>query len=344
MMAPIKKLFLLTSGIALILVLAGCSLIGGDKMDPPKVQYTDDLELEDQVATDDEEMTVMTELYLMDKHGYVVPASLSLPNTESVAKQSIEYLVQDGPVSDLLPNGFNAVLPAETVVKGVDISNGVATIDFSQEFSNYNAEDEEAVLQSVVWTATQFDNIDCVKLRIEGEPITAMPVAGLPLDASLNRELGINNEDTNVSDVMNTSPVTVYYMGSYENESYYVPVTRRVPNSIETTSEVIIKELIKGPQPGTYLTSSLAPDVSLLGSSIDDSIATLNFNENIYTSGEEGDKIVSEEAMEAIVLSLTEQNGISQVAVQVNGENDLIDVNGESLSEPVLRPSEVNQY
>lgn len=341
---PTKRLFLLFSGLAIVVILSGCGLIKSDKMDPPQVQYTDDLDLEGQVTGDEEQQTVMTELYLMDKHGYIVPASLPLPNTESLAKQSLEYLVQDGPVTEMLPNGFSAVLPAETVIKGLDISNGVATIDFSKEFSNYKAEDEESVLQSVVWTVTQFDAIDCVKFRIEGEPISSMPVANYPLDSNLNREMGINNEDTGVADVMNTKPVTVYFMSSYENEGYYVPVTRRVPNSVETATEVIVNELVKGPLPGSYLTSSVAPDVSLLDSSINNSVATLNFNDNIYSSGEDGSKVVSNETIEAIVLSLTESGGVSEVAVEVNGAPDLVDVNGEALTSPVLRPSEINAY
>ncbi len=81
--------------------------------------------------------TVMRELYLIDKNGYVAAQTLPLPNSEGTAKQALEYLVQGGPVSEILPNGFRAVLPADTTVN-VDIKkDGTAVADFSKEFKNY---------------------------------------------------------------------------------------------------------------------------------------------------------------------------------------------------------------
>ena len=50
----------------------------------------------------------------------VVPQTFELPKTESAAKQALEYIVKDGPVSEILPNGFQAVLPAGTEIIGVN--------------------------------------------------------------------------------------------------------------------------------------------------------------------------------------------------------------------------------
>ena len=70
-----------------------------------------------------------TELYLIDKNGYVVPQTLELPKSEGVAKQALEYLVKDGPVTEILPNGFRAVIPTDTQMS-VKIDEGVAVVDF----------------------------------------------------------------------------------------------------------------------------------------------------------------------------------------------------------------------
>ena len=111
-----------------------------------------------------------TELYLIDKNGLVVPQTLELPKTESVAKQALEYLVKNGPVTEMLPNGFQAVLPADTKIS-VNVKDKVATVDFSNEFKNYQAEDELKILQSITWTLTQFDSIEKVKLQMNGHPL-----------------------------------------------------------------------------------------------------------------------------------------------------------------------------
>ena len=68
----------------------------------------------------------------------------------------MEYLVANGPVTDMLPNDFRAVLPEDTELS-VNIKDGVATVDFSKEFKNYQPEDEMKILQSITWTLTQFD-------------------------------------------------------------------------------------------------------------------------------------------------------------------------------------------
>jgi germination protein M len=66
----------------------------------------------------------------------------------------------------------------------------------------------------------------------------------------------------------------------------------------------------------------------------------LNFNENIFGSFEE--KEISQHLLDALVLSLTEQEGVEKVAVQVNGKTDIKNDNGKKLTEPVTRPEKVN--
>src|SRR5690625_2696985 len=62
-------------------------------------------------------------LYLIDKDGIVAPQTLTIPKVESkeVAKQVITFLIKDGPVTDYLPNGFQAVIPANTEINGLNL-------------------------------------------------------------------------------------------------------------------------------------------------------------------------------------------------------------------------------
>jgi germination protein M len=281
-----------------------------------------------------------TELYLIDKNGYVVPQTLELPKTTSVAKQALEYLVANGPVTDLLPNDFRAVLPEDTQVS-VNIKDGVAVVDFSKEFANYQKEDEQKILQSVTWTLTQFDSVEKVKLQMNGHALTEMPVDGTPISDNLSRSTGINIDTSGVLDITNTKPVTVYYIGGEEDSYYYVPVTRRVDTSEKDNITAIINQLVEGPDSKSNLVSEFMPDVKLLEApKREDGKVTLNFNESIYGSFEE--KVISQNLLNALVLSLTEQKGIESVAVTVNGKADLVDDKGKELTEPVTRPEKVN--
>ncbi|MCQ6273481.1 GerMN domain-containing protein [Bacillus sp. V3B] len=348
------KTALVSTVAASAMFLSGCGLFGAEKteqIDPPKevtiteeeMELTEETNSSDQETTDEEavvENTLKTELYLMDKNGYVVPQTLDLPKTESVAKQALEYLVQNGPVTEMLPNGFQAVLPADTKLS-VSVKDAVATVDFSNEFKDYQAEDELKILQSITWTLTQFDTIEKVKLQLNGHPLDEMPVNGTPIGDELTRNDGINLDMSHVSDIRNTKPVTVYYIGGETDSYYFVPVTKRVSNKTENNIDAVINELVKGPNVASNLLNEFNSGVKLLEEpKLENGKVTLNFNESIYGSFEE--KIISQNVLDALVLSLTEQNGIESVVVTVDGKAELMSEDGKTLTEPVTRPENVN--
>lgn len=351
----IKKTTGLVSAVLVSSVLlSGCGLFGGEEktqMDPPQeVSYVEEgqqsVETKETTGTETTageeaaESSVMTELYLIDKNGYVVPQTVALPPTEGVATQALEYLVTNGPVSDLLPNGFRAVLPADTNVS-VNVNGGVATVDFSKEFKNYQPEDEMKILEAVTWTLTQYDSIQKVKFQMNGHEMTEMPVNGTPINTEVSRKNGINMDTSEVVDISNTKPLTVYYLGGDADNYYYVPVTKRVSNTTTDPVVAVVNELIKGPNISSGLVSEFLSSVELLDKpAVADGKVTLNFNEAVYGSFEE--KMVSEHLLTSLVLSLTEQQGIESVAVMVDGDANIVNENGEKLTEPVTRPEKVN--
>lgn len=342
-----KKAVLATAFLVSSIALSGCGLFGAEtvkKIDPPKsTSYTKDSGLASSIkdnAAPETEGTVKTELYLIDKNGFVVSQTMNLPKTTGVATQAVQYLVENGPVSEMLPNGFRAVLPADTDVS-VDISkDGVATVNFSKEFKNYQPEDEQKILQSLTWTLTQFDSVKKVKLKMNGNELNEMPVNGTPISDTLSRESGINTDPSGVSDLMNTRPVTVYYIGGEEGSYYYVPVTRRVSNTVGDSIEAAVMELAKGPT-SLSLESLFMSDVKLVEKpKVENGKVTLNFNDAVYGGADK--KIISQHLLDALVLSLTEQEGIKEVSVLVNGKAELVQEDGKKLSEPVTRPEKVN--
>ncbi|MDQ0220140.1 sporulation protein [Peribacillus cavernae] len=351
-MSKITKVTAVSTILASSVLLSGCGLFGGgeqNKIDPPKeVSYDHDgsamedskTSKQEETSKDTEQQKVKTELYLIDKNGFVVPQTIELPNSEGVAKQALEHLVDNGPVSNILPNGFRAVLPADTEVN-VNIAKGVATADFSSEFESYKKEDELKILQAITWTLTQFDSVKTVKLQINGHELKEMPVNGTPIEQGMSRAQGINLDTSGVADITNTKPLTVYYVGGEPGSYYYVPVTKRVSETKEDNIAAVVEELIEGPSYTYNLVSGFVPDVKLLDApKLADGKVTLNFNKSLLGSFKE--KKVSKSTLDALVLSLTEQKGIESVELQVNGSAKLLNDEGKPLSEPVMRPEKVN--
>ncbi|MFT0799858.1 GerMN domain-containing protein [Bacillus swezeyi] len=347
------------------LLLSGCGIFQSDQaseeIDPPQdITYVKEEKDQDQTdktkdQTDDKDSkttgehkaaqdsdTVMRELYLIDKNGYVTAQTLPLPKQEGTAKQALEYLVEGGPVSNVLPNGFRAVLPADTTVN-VDIKeDGTAVADFSNEFKNYKAEDEQKIVQAITWTLTQFNSVDKVKIRMNGHDLKEMPVNGTPISEELSREDGINLDTAGVTDMTATQPVTVYYLAESDEGAYYVPVTKRTSDK-ENEVTAAIEELTEGPSNKRGLLSDFQGDVKLESKpKIEDGHVTLDFNEAIYGSADGEKKVISDEVLNSIVLTLTELPDIKSVSVMVNGKAELVNEKGEKLSKPVSRPSRVN--
>ncbi|MFD0768216.1 GerMN domain-containing protein [Bacillus sp. CGMCC 1.60114] len=324
-------------------LLAGCGLFSKEKateqIDPPKkVTYTDGEKKE----TAKQGKTIKQDLYLVDKNGYVVPQTVQLPapKDNAVIKQTLQYLVKDGPVTNLLPNGFQAVLPADTEMQ-VDVKNGTAVVDFSKEVKNYKKEEERRIVEAVTWTLTQFKEVKNVKFRINGQDLAKMPVAGTPIGNGLSRANGINFDDEQVADITNTKPVTLYFLAQNNKQNYYVPVTRRVAEGKENEVATIVNELVKGPAHQSALTYDFNPDVKLINEpKLEKGTVTLNFNENIY--GNKGKSMISDYVLQSLVLTLTEKQGVENVLIQVNGKANLVTEKGTKLIKPVDRPQNVN--
>lgn len=78
-------------------------------------------------------------------------------------------------------------IPRGTRLLGVDVKDGVATVDFSREFrDNFKGGSEgEALLLTVITkTLQQFDEVKTVRLLVEGKPLETLGHADLsePLD------------------------------------------------------------------------------------------------------------------------------------------------------------------
>ncbi|MFD2369919.1 GerMN domain-containing protein [Brevibacillus sp. GCM10020057] len=329
------------------LLLSGCGLFGPEKeatsIDaPPQSQVAaglpDTAEPNDSPAQGAEPAvttTVERTVYLLDANGYVVPVSLTLPKVEGVAKQVLSYMVKGGPVESMLQGGFKAVLPQGTEVKGLVIKDGVATVDFSKEFKSYDPQDEKRILDAVTRALTEFGNVKTVQIWVNGTPLKEMPAASTPI-TQLDRAHGINLELADGATPGNTSAVTVFFQGQLDDaRTYFVPVTRLVPATADI-AKATVEELIKGPKEGSQLFSSLLRTTRVLDVKQEKDLLTVNLSSDIlkYDDG----KAANPDALESLVLSLTETTGVPNVQLLVEGKP----LSNGDYTKPVSRPVQLN--
>ncbi|WP_134699975.1 GerMN domain-containing protein [Ammoniphilus sp. YIM 78166] len=335
-----------------VILLSGCGLFGPEQtsgpqpIDPPNKPIGESKEVTinldpDQAGTTGEAaetvQTFATPVYMMDPDGYVVPITLNLPKSEGAAKQVLAHMIQGGPVEMLKPEGFMALIPEGTKILGMTIKDGVATVDFSNEFKNYEAKNEQKLIDAITFALTSFDTIREVNIWINGYPQEVMPVNGTPI-SSLTRENGINLELAANAQVGNTTPITLYFQGeTADNSSYFVPVTRLVPRT-DDKAMATLEQLIQGPKDGTNLFSSILPTTKVIDVKMENGVATVNFDDKLlsYNDGK-----ANPLAMEAILLSLTENTGTGQVQFMVNGQMNVM-AGDKDYSKPVARPQQLN--
>ncbi|WP_047150584.1 GerMN domain-containing protein [Aneurinibacillus tyrosinisolvens] len=342
-----RKLIMGSAFISFLLLLSGCGLFGpkdvsSNGIDPPQLQTpaanSEKVNAPQAVGQAKQaEGAAVHKIYVVDADGFVVPWAVEIPKSKGLAKQVLNYMVKGSEGEKLLPAGFRAVLPAGTKVLGMVIKNGVATVDFSPEFKKYRAEDEQKILDAVTWALTEIDTIKEVNIQINGHPQDVMPINGTPISL-LSRENGINRELADNVKVGQTMPVTIYFQGQVsDKESYFVPVTRLVPQQ-KDKSMAAMKELIQGPKQGSTLFPSMLPSTNVLSIKQQKDIMVVNFDNKLlsYNQGK-----ANPEALEAIVLSLTENSNAKKVQIMVGGKATA-KAGGVDYSKPVSRPQVIN--
>src|SRR5690625_751890 len=309
----------------------------GEDEDSDKEDEVDQDENVEIDVEEDADETVARQLYLVDVNGAIAPQTLELPSADSkeVASQVLQYLIKDCPVTSILPNGFQAVLPEETEVLGLNLQeDGTLIVDVSKEFENYEAEDELKVLQSMTFTLTQFEEIDKIELWINGYPQDEMPVNGTPMTEGYSRTNGINIIATDTLDLLNSQAVTMYYPTEYNENRYYVPITQHIEVDELDRYSPIVQALIDGPGYELNVTDVFNAETLLMDRPrLNDGVLELEFNDGILKDSEEG--IISDEVMETLARTLTEDSKVEAIEVRVKDKPEILNENGEVYDEPV---------
>ena len=87
------------------------------------------------------------------------------------------------------PPGFSTAIPSDAAWTNIRLDDGVATIDFPAEFASGGGTAlMTARLAQVVFTATQFPDVDAVLFVIDGEVVDVFSAEGIVLTGRRLRE------------------------------------------------------------------------------------------------------------------------------------------------------------
>lgn len=262
---------------------------------------------------------MLDSIYLLDKNDYVALTSITTCDCDIIdkSKDLLNGLIIDGAKSAIIPNGFRSIIPTGTSILDVKLNNKVLTVNFSKELLDISSEYEEAMIESIVYTLTSIEGIDKVNIQVEGKELTKLPHSKKNISTSLDKSYGINK----VYDINNTKDIdsiTLYYVNSYNDNKYYVPVTKYINNDSQDKIKVIIEQLSNSLTYESNLMSYLSDSAKLLDYEIDDKTIKLNFN-NMILSDISSNNIL-EEVVYTIGYSINEVVDVDEVVFYVNNE------------------------
>lgn len=238
-------------------------------------------------------------IFLNDSNNYLACTKIvtNSKDIESKAKELLEALIIDGTKQDSIPSGFKAIIPSNTKIKSLTYNEGVIKVDFSNELMNTNKDTEEKIIEAIVYTLTSIEDVKFVIIYMEGEILTTLPQSKIKLPSTLDRSFGINKE-YNLNSTKNINKTTIYYISEFNNNEYYVPVTK-ITNDERSKIEIIIDELSSSNLYKTNLMSYLNSNIELLSVNENEEELVINFNSAIFND------INTEEILEEVIYTIS---------------------------------------
>ena len=248
-------------------------------------------------------------IFLMDCNNYLAKTSIK-------AKKLLISLIQGEKYTQKIPNGFKPLIPSGTKILNIEYKNQVIKVDFSTELMDTNIDNEEKIIESIVYTLTSIENVKYVIIYMNGKLLTKLPQSNITLPSTLDRSFGINKE-YNISSDKNITKTTIYYVNKYNNKQYYVPVTK-VSNDSREKAEIIIEELSNNNTYNTNLMSYLNSNTKLVSSTLENNQIVMDFNNYIYNDIETSE--ILDEVILSICLSLEDNYNINNIIFTVNNK------------------------
>ena len=165
------------------------------------------------------------------------------------------------------------------------------------------------MIESICYTLTSIKDIKGIIIYVEGDMLTELPKSKKFLPSVIDRSFGVNKV-YNITNIQDIVPVTVYYINKYNDNYYYVPVTKYV-NENKDKVNIIIQELSSTPTYQNNLMSFLNSNTKLLEYEIKDRQMKLEFNNYLI---DDIDKMnILEEVKYTISFSIMDNYDVDEV-------------------------------
>lgn len=265
-----------------------------------------------------EEDLIYKSIYLLDRYDYVSKLMVNFDNSEvlDLVKEKIEYLIEDSSKIDNILSGFKPLIPSNTKLLDLTLENDLINIYFSKEILNISEDNEEKMIEAIIYSITDIDEINKVNIYVEDKLLDKLPISNKKLDMPLTRKYGINKQYdfNNLNDIEKT---TIYYLNDKNENTYYVPVTF-INNDNNDKISIIVNELKSSILYQSNLSSYLSTTSELENYEIIENTMYLSFNDKLFNDIYSNN--ILEEVKYTLNMSIKENYDVETVVYLVDGK------------------------
>ena len=217
-------------------------------------------------------------IYTINDNNYVISTPVFVEDNLTLEEKVLEVLnimIMNNNKNYLLPSYSSPILPNGTKVLDVKLNEDILKISFSEELNNINEPQSSKMIESLVYTLTEFEEVLGTEIYIENKLLSYIPNTLDSLPALLTRDFGINK----VYDLNSNLNIKKVYLNYYDDSNNNVVVTKYLNDERENI-EIIIEQLVNYSNLDNVV-SYLDINTKLVSYVIGEDVIELVFNKDI---------------------------------------------------------------
>lgn len=251
-------------------------------------------------------------LYIKDQNNYVARTNI-IKKGDNDIEYIINLLTKGSIYENYLPVNFEPLIPENTKLLNYSLNDKVLKLNFSKEFLLVKENDEEKMIESLIYSLCELESVDKILIYVENEKLNELPNSKIKLPVSLDKSYGINKV-YDIKSFKNVTKTTVYYASKTDDLTYYIPITK-ITNDDANAVEIIVNELKTSPIYESNLISFLNASYELKNYEIMESSVNMSFDNKMLLNL--NDESITEKVKYTLALSIRDTLG-KDVSININ--------------------------
>ena len=251
-------------------------------------------------------------LYIKDQNGYVARTNI-IKKKDNDIEYIINLLTKGSLYENYLPVNFEPLIPENTKLLNYSLNDKVLKLNFSKEFLLVKENDEEKMIESLIYSLCELESIDKILIYVENKKLNELPNSKIKLPVSLDKSYGINKV-YDIKSYKNVTKTTIYYASKTDDLTYYIPITK-ITNNDANAVEIIVKELKTSTIYESNLISFLNASYELKNYEIMENSVNMSFDNKMLLNL--NDENITEKVKYTLSLSIRDTLG-KDVSIKIN--------------------------